>query len=152
MTRERDEIAVVGAGLAGCLLACFLARRGHQVALYERRPDPRSGTPERGRSINLALSERGLDALRRIGLAEQVMADALPMRGRMVHPVHGAPGLQSYSASGDRAINSISRGALNNALLEAAAKLPGVRIAFEHRLVGLDPATGTMTFETPGAR
>ncbi|MEV6816772.1 NAD(P)/FAD-dependent oxidoreductase [Micromonospora sp. NPDC051296] len=149
MSTEPDEIAVVGAGLAGCLLACFLARRGYPVALYERRPDPRTGTAERGRSINLALSERGLDALRRVGLAEQVMVDALPMRGRMVHPVVGEPGFQPYSVSGDRAINSISRGALNNALLEAAAKLPGVRIAFDHRLVGLDPATGEMTFDTP---
>lgn len=149
MTGERDEVAVVGAGLAGCLLACFLARRGYRVALYERRPDPRTGTVERGRSINLALSERGLDALRRIGLDGQVLADALPMRGRMIHPVAGEPQFQSYSASGDRAINSISRGALNNALLDAAAALPGVRIAFDHRLVGLDPATGGMTFETP---
>ncbi|MET7752627.1 NAD(P)/FAD-dependent oxidoreductase [Micromonospora sp. NPDC005367] len=149
MSPEHDEIAVVGAGLAGCLLACFLAQRGHQVALYERRPDPRTGRVERGRSINLALSERGLDALRRIGLDEQVMTDALPMRGRMIHPVAGEPQFQSYSASGDRAINSISRGALNNALLDAATALPGVRVAFDHRLVGLDPATGEMTFETP---
>ncbi|MFI2666729.1 FAD-dependent oxidoreductase [Micromonospora carbonacea] len=149
MNPERDEIAVVGAGLAGCLLACFLARRGYRVALYERRPDPRAGRVERGRSINLALSERGLDALRRIGLAEQVLADALPMRGRMIHPVTGEPAFQSYSATGDRAINSISRGALNNALLTAATALPGVRAAFDHRLVGLDPATGEMTFETP---
>ncbi|MGR6321638.1 NAD(P)/FAD-dependent oxidoreductase [Micromonospora soli] len=149
MTERRDEIAVVGAGLAGCLLACFLARRGYPVALYERRPDPRTGQVERGRSINLALSERGLDALRRIGLDQQVMADALPMRGRMIHPVAGEPQFQSYSVSGDRAINSISRGALNNALLDAAAALPGVRIAFDHRLVGLDPATGEMTFDTP---
>ncbi|MFC4146876.1 NAD(P)/FAD-dependent oxidoreductase [Micromonospora mangrovi] len=149
MSAEREEIAVVGAGLAGCLLACFLARRGYQVALYERRPDPRTGTVERGRSINLALSERGLDALRRIGLDGQVMADALPMRGRMIHPVAGEPQFQSYSGTGDRAINSISRGALNNALLTAAAALPGVRIAFDHRLVGLDPTTGDMTFETP---
>lgn len=149
MSTERDEIAVVGAGLAGCLLACFLARRGYPVALYERRPDPRTGKVERGRSINLALSERGLDALRRIGLDEQVMADALPMRGRMIHPVEGEAQFQSYSVSGDRAINSISRGALNNALLNAAAVLPGVRVAFDHRLVGLDPATGEMTFETP---
>ncbi|MEH0936023.1 FAD-dependent oxidoreductase [Micromonospora psammae] len=149
MTERRDEIAVVGAGLAGCLLACFLARRGYPVALYERRPDPRTGRVERGRSINLALSERGLDALRRIGLDEQVMADALPMRGRMIHPVAGAAQFQSYSVSGDRAINSISRGTLNNALLTAAAALPGVRLAFDHRLVGLDPATGAMTFETP---
>ncbi|MEU4677024.1 NAD(P)/FAD-dependent oxidoreductase [Micromonospora sp. NPDC023737] len=149
MSREHDEIAVVGAGLAGCLLACFLARRGYRVALYERRPDPRTGRVERGRSINLALSERGLDALRRIGLDEQVMTDALPMRGRMIHPVAGEPQFQSYSASGDRAINSISRGALNNALLDAATALPGVRAAFDHRLVGLDPATGEMTFDTP---
>lgn len=149
MSTERDEIAVVGAGLAGCLLACFLARRGYPVALYERRPDPRTGTVERGRSINLALSDRGLDALRRIGLDEQVMADALPMRGRMIHPVEGAAQFQSYSVSGDRAINSISRGALNNALLSAAADRPGVRLAFDHRLVGLDPVSGEMTFETP---
>ncbi|MFG1950982.1 FAD-dependent oxidoreductase [Micromonospora sp. NPDC048830] len=149
MNTEPDEIAVVGAGLAGCLLACFLARRGHRVALYERRPDPRTGRVERGRSINLALSERGLDALRRIGLDGQVMADALPMRGRMIHPVAGEPQFQPYSAAGDRAINSISRGALNNALLSAADALPGVRTAFDHRLVGLDPATGEMTFETP---
>ncbi|KKJ99636.1 NAD(P)/FAD-dependent oxidoreductase [Micromonospora sp. HK10] len=149
MSTERDEIAVVGAGLAGCLLACFLARRGYPVALYERRPDPRTGTVERGRSINLALSDRGLDALRRIGLDEQVMADALPMRGRMIHPVEGAAQFQSYSVAGDRAINSISRGALNNALLSAAADRPGVRLAFDHRLVGLDPVSGEMTFETP---
>ncbi|WP_446211037.1 FAD-dependent oxidoreductase [Micromonospora sp. IBSANI012] len=149
MRTERDEIAVVGAGLAGCLLACYLARRGYPVALYERRPDPRTGRVERGRSINLALSERGLDALRRIGLADQVMVDALPMRGRMIHPVAGEPQFQSYSGSGDRAINSISRGALNNALLNAAAALPGVRLAFDHRLVGLDPTSGEMTFETP---
>ena len=95
----RDEIAVVGAGLAGCLLACFLARRGYPVALYERRPDPRTGKVERGRSINLALSERGLDALRRIGLAEQVMEDALPMRGRMIHPVAGELRTSSRTAS-----------------------------------------------------
>jgi kynurenine 3-monooxygenase len=146
---EKDEVAVVGAGLAGCLLACFLARRGYPVALYERRPDPRTGTVERGRSINLALSERGLDALRRIDLDKQVMADALPMRGRMIHPMQGELNFQPYSLDGDRAINSISRGALNNALLNAAAALPGVRIAFDHRLVGLDPATGEMTYETP---
>ncbi|MFC7548841.1 FAD-dependent oxidoreductase [Plantactinospora sp. GCM10030261] len=151
-TRRDDEVAIVGAGLAGCLLACFLARRGYRVALYERRGDPRTGQVERGRSINLALSERGLDALRRIGLAEQVMSDALPMRGRMIHPVTGETTFQPYSATEDRAINSISRGALNNALLDAAEAAPGVRIAFDHRLVGLDPATGDMMFETPAGK
>ncbi|HEY3002815.1 MAG TPA: NAD(P)/FAD-dependent oxidoreductase [Kribbellaceae bacterium] len=144
-----QRVAVVGAGLTGCLLACFLARREVPVTLYERRPDPRTGRVERGRSINLAISERGLDALRRIGLDGQVMADALPMPGRMIHPVAGELDFQPYSVSGDRAINSISRGALNNALLDAASKAAGVEVRFEHRLTGLEPRTGAMTFETP---
>ncbi|GAA5014977.1 NAD(P)/FAD-dependent oxidoreductase [Kitasatospora paranensis] len=148
--RNDGEVAIVGAGLTGCLLACYLARRGQRVVLYERRPDPRTGSPERGRSINLALSERGLDALRRIGLEERVMADALPMRGRIIHPVAGEPAFQAYSHDGERAINSISRGALNNALLAAAEAAPGVRVRFEHRLTGLDARTGDLLFDTPG--
>ncbi|MEH1128164.1 NAD(P)/FAD-dependent oxidoreductase [Micromonospora sp. CPCC 206061] len=140
-----SDVAVIGAGLSGSLLACFLARRGHAVTVYERRPDPRTARAERGRSINLALSERGLDALRRLGLDDQVMAGALPMRGRMVHPVRGAPDFQPYSVDGTRAINSISRAALNGALVDAAASAPDVRLVFEHRLVGLDP----LVFETP---
>jgi kynurenine 3-monooxygenase len=119
------------------------------VSLYERRPDPRTGQAERGRSINLAISERGLDALRRIDLDRQVMAGALPMRGRMIHPVSGELDFQPYSLAGDRAINSISRGALNNALLDA---LPGVPVHFERRLTGLDVKTGAMTFETPAGQ
>jgi kynurenine 3-monooxygenase len=145
-------VAVVGGGLAGCLLACFLARRGLAVRVYERRPDPRHGTAERGRSINLAISERGLDALRRLDLADQIMADALPMRGRMIHPVHGPLDFQPYSLDGDRAINSISRAALNHALLDAAEAAPGVEIRLDHQLVGLDPATATMTFETSAGK
>jgi kynurenine 3-monooxygenase len=155
------KVAIAGAGLAGCLLASFLARRGYKVDLYERRPDPRGGRAERGRSINLALSERGLDALRRIGLDESVLRNALPMKGRMIHPVRGELDFQQYSVDGQRAINSISRGALNNALLEAAlgASLSRgkggrftarpVKAHFEHRLVGLDATTGDMLFETP---
>jgi kynurenine 3-monooxygenase len=143
------RVAIVGAGLTGSLLACYLARRGLDVTVYERRPDPRTGQAERGRSINLAISERGLDALRRIDLDRQVMADALPMRGRMIHPVSGELDFQPYSVAHDRAINSISRGALNNALIDA---LPGVPVHFEHRLTGLDLATGAMTFETPAGK
>jgi kynurenine 3-monooxygenase len=145
---------VVGAGLAGCLLACFLARRGLRVTVYERRSDPRprdgqQGQVERGRSINLAISERGLDALRRIDLEPTVMADAIPMRGRMIHSSAGELDFQQYSADGTRAINSISRGDLNNALLDAAESHDGVTIRFDHRLSALDPATGAMTFSTP---
>ncbi|MFI5697228.1 FAD-dependent oxidoreductase [Kribbella sp. NPDC051586] len=146
------RVAIVGAGLTGSLLACFLARRGLSVTLYERRADPRVAQVERGRSINLAISERGLDALRRIGLVDEVMADALPMKGRMIHPVTGPLDFQAYSASGDRAINSISRGALNNALLTAASAADGVSVEFEHRLVELDSAAGTMVFATPSGK
>jgi kynurenine 3-monooxygenase len=82
MTGAKDQsVVIVGAGLVGSLLACYLGRRGYRVDVYERRPDPRSATAERGRSINLALSERGLDALRRIDLVDTVMAPALPMHG-----------------------------------------------------------------------
>jgi kynurenine 3-monooxygenase len=144
-----DDVAVIGGGLAGCLLACYLGRRGVAVRVYERRPDPRAGQAERGRSINLAISERGLDALRRIGLDDQVMAGALPMRGRMIHPVHGPLDFQPYSAAGDLAINSISRAALNQALLDAAEAAAGVEIVFDHQLVELDPVTGDMVFDTP---
>jgi len=137
------KVAIIGAGLAGCLLANYLGRRGYAVELYERRPDPRSGILERGRSINLALSERGLDALRRIGLDKQVMKDALPMKGRMIHPISGALDFQQYSSDGERAINSIGRGALNNALLDAT----DAKIHFDRKLVWLNAATGQMRFE-----
>ncbi|PXY35460.1 FAD-dependent oxidoreductase [Prauserella flavalba] len=151
MTANGD-VAIVGAGLTGCLLAGYLARRGERVVLDERRPDPRLTGAERGRSINLALSERGLDALRRVGLDGTVLAGALPMRGRMVHAGKGADGaldFQPYSADGERAINSIGRRALNNLLLDAAQAPAEVEVRFEHRLTGLDPATGALTFETP---
>ena len=100
-TRSDDHVTVVGAGLAGCLLACFLAGRGLNVTMYERRGDPRPrdnrpGQVERGRSINLAISERGLDALRRTGLEASAMADAIPMRGRMIHPVDGELDFQTW--------------------------------------------------------
>lgn len=146
------RVAVVGAGLVGSLLACYLGRRGYTVDVYERRPDPRATTAERGRSINLALSERGLDALRRLDLVETVMAPALPMHGRMMHGTDSSLTFQSYSASGDRAINSIGRGALNETLLDAAEATPGVTLHFEARLAAFDLPGNTLTFEQGGAR
>ena len=146
----RQTVAVVGAGLVGSLLACYLGRRGYPVEVYERRPDPRSAPPERGRSINLALSERGFDALRRIDLVETVMAPALPMHGRMIHGRDGQTAFQSYSAHGGRAINSIGRGALNNSLLDAAESTRGVTLNFDSRLAAHDLGTNTLTFELGG--
>ncbi|HSZ38389.1 MAG TPA: NAD(P)/FAD-dependent oxidoreductase [Trebonia sp.] len=146
MTEQR--VAVVGAGLAGCLLATLLARRGIEVTVYERRPDPRVAGPERGRSINLAISARGLAALDQVGLRGQALGQALPMHGRMVHSVAGEQSFRPYSADGTQAINSISRAALNTALLDCAERSPGVRVQFSSRLRDLDPATGTLAFET----
>jgi len=148
-----ERIAIIGAGLAGCLLATLLARRGIEATVYERREDPRTAGPERGRSINLAISARGLDALGQVGLREQALSRALPMHGRMVHSRGGQQSFRPYSANGTHAINSISRTELNVALLEVAEGTPGVSIRFGHRLRELDLATGRLSFETPeGAR
>ncbi len=146
------RVGIVGAGLAGCLLATLLARRGVDVDVYERRADPRRAGAERGRSINLAISARGLDALGRVGLDERTLADALPMRGRTLHSPTGALAYQSYSADGRRAINSISRAGLNHALLDRAEESPGVRLHFGHRLTGVDADTGELTFDGRAAR
>ena len=89
-------INIVGAGLAGALLALLLARRGLAVTLFERRPDPRQAQPERGRSINLALAARGLRALERAGVLARVQPLLIPMRGRMVHERDGRAALQPY--------------------------------------------------------
>lgn len=145
-----DRVAIVGAGLTGPLLAIFLVRRGHQVTLYERRPDPRRADLDAGRSINLALSVRGIDALERAGLAEAVLAQALPMRGRILHDIAGGLTFQSYSADGQRAINSVSRVGINRLLVEAVAgEATGVAFRFDHRLTGLDHERGELRFDTP---
>ena len=147
-----ERIAVVGAGLAGCLLATLLGRRGLAVDVYERRDDPRRAGAERGRSINLAISARGLDALGRVGLDERTLDDALPMRGRTLHSRTGGLAFQSYSADGTRAINSISRAGLNHALLDRAEETPGVRLHFGRRLTGVDADTGELAFDGHTAR
>ena len=144
-----ERVAIVGAGLAGSLLGVMLGRRGHAVDLYERRSDPRVVGAERGRSINLAISTRGLEALSRIDLKEAVLDRALPMRGRMLHLPDGHQEFHSYSVDGQRAINSISRGELNAVLLDAAEAIPGVTVHFEHRLADLDLDSRAMAFATP---
>jgi kynurenine 3-monooxygenase len=135
---EQREFTIFGAGLSGALMAVYLARAGHRVRLYERRPDPRTVSLERGRSINLALSTRGIDALQRVGLAEEVLATAIRMPGRMIHPRSGPLAFQKYSADPANAINSVSRNGLNITLLNAAEREPNVRIIFGKRCLGVD--------------
>ena len=142
------SVIIVGAGLAGSLLATMLGKRGYHVEVYERRSDPRNTGAERGRSINLAISTRGLTALAEVGLQDTVLSRALPMHGRMLHPVSGDEVFQSYSAAGDRAINSISRGELNAVLLDAAEAQPTVRIHFNHQATSCDLSNTSLTLES----
>jgi len=143
------QIAIVGAGLAGPLLACYLARDGFDVTLFERRSDPRVAGFGGGRSINLALSARGIDALQRIGLADEVLKSVIPMRGRMLHEPDGTLAFQYYSSNHTDAINSVSRAGLNLILVNAAAKYSNVKMFFDHRCqsVDLERQRPTVAFE-----
>ncbi|HEX9659702.1 MAG TPA: FAD-dependent monooxygenase, partial [Rhodothermales bacterium] len=131
------QIVVVGGGLAGGLLSIMLRRRGYEVRVYERRSDSRKGVEYGGRSINLALSHRGLRALHRVGLAEAALERAIPMRGRQIHRASGGSEFQPYSPNAAEYINSISRAGLNELLLDQAEE-EGVDIRFEHDCVAVD--------------
>ena len=131
------SITLIGGGLVGALLAQQLARRGFTVDVFEKRPDPRKAGFVGGRSINLALAERGLQALRTAGLADRVMQRAVMMRGRMVHTRDGRSGLQRYGVDDSEVIWSVSRGALNMLLLDAA-EAAGVRLHFGQSLHNAD--------------
>jgi len=132
------RVNIVGAGLAGALLALLLARRGLAVTLYERRPDPRQVRPERGRSINLALAARGMHALERAGMLQSVRPLLIPMRGRMVHERAGAVALQPYGQREHEVIWSVGRADLNRVLIEAAVRHAGVSVRFNQQCLGAD--------------
>ena len=131
------SITIIGAGLAGALLATLLARRGWQVDVFERRGDPRLYGYAGGRSINLALAERGLHALRAAQADDAVLKQAVMMRGRMVHPLHGEPQLQRYGRDDSEVIWSVSRGELNITLIDAA-ETAGATLHFDRGLEHVD--------------
>lgn len=131
------HITLLGAGLTGPLLAIYLARRGYTVDLYERRPDMRLHDVGGGRSINLALSTRGIKALEGVGAHHAVLADAIEMSGRMIHDQSGNQSLQPYGREG-QAINSVSRAGLNILLMNLAEAEQGVTIHFSARCTGVD--------------
>lgn len=143
----KKNAVVVGGGLVGSLLAIRLANEGHTVDVYERRADLRKASKQEGRSINLAISVRGLHALKQVGLHEEALKIAIPMHGRMVHPLTGATNLQSYSPDRSECIYSISRSGLNGLLLDAAERSGRVRIHFGEKVDGVDLDRRTFTIQ-----
>ncbi len=143
-----SKVIIIGAGLAGSLLAIYLAKRNIAVDVYEARCDMRLEEVAAGRSINLALSDRGIAALREVGMDEYMLAEAVPMHGRMIHTVSGDTKLLPYSGRQGEYINSVSRAGLNVALINEAEKYEGVNFHFNERCLDFDCATGSTTFSS----
>ncbi len=143
----KQKILIIGAGLCGTLLAIRMAQRGYQVELREKRPDMRLEEMSAGRSINLALSNRGLKALGLVGMAEQIKKECIPMYGRMIHPKSGRQRLSKYSGRQGDYINSVSRGGLNISLLIEADSFKNLDIVFNSNCTHVDLKTATAQFQ-----
>lgn len=141
---SREGVTIVGAGPSGALLAIILSRQGIPTTVYERRADPRRGLVAAGRSINLALAERGLQALRRAGLEERVRPLLIPMRGRIIHDLDGTTTTLPYGQRPSEVIYSVSRAALNQLLIEAAIDDFGVEVHFDEACTSVDLANATL--------
>lgn len=146
----KKDITIIGAGLVGSLLSIYLAKRGYRVSIFERRPDMRKEKISAGRSINLALSDRGLLALDKVGLADEIKNISIPMHGRHIHNMDSSTAFQPYGKEG-QFINSVSRGALNMKLMDLAEQ-HGVQIQFNHKCSAIDWKTNTINFELPGSQ
>lgn len=146
---DSKHIAIVGAGLVGSLLSIYLVKRGYKVSVFERRFDIRQHHIDGGRSINLALSNRGIKSLEEVGLAKQLKETAVPMHGRMMHDVAGNLTFQPYGKAG-QFINSVSRSGLNMVLMNEAEKL-GVEFFFEHRCINVDFGKTEVAFQMHAA-
>ncbi len=142
-----DKFVLIGSGLAGGLLAAYLGRRGYDVDLYERRADPREGNIVGGRSINLAISTRGIDALEQLGIADEALQHAIPMRGRMIHDKSGALHFAPYDVDPRKSINSIGRASLNTTVIEAAQR-SNVQVHFNHKCIDVDVAEAVCHLES----
>jgi kynurenine 3-monooxygenase len=147
--KEKPKITLVGAGLNGPLLAILLRQRGFEVELFERRPDMRRVRLSAGRSINLALSTRGIHALQQAGLWERMRNIIIPMKGRMMHSIDGKLTFQPYGKNEAEVINSISRAELNIALMNAAEE-QGAKIHFQKRCTGYDLKLGSLVVRDEG--
>ena len=141
----KKEITIIGAGLVGSLLSIYLARRGYNVKVYERRPDMRKQEIFAGRSINLALSDRGIKALKEVGIMDEIKKIAIPMHGRYIHNADGSTAFQPYGSEG-QFINAVSRGELNRKLIDLAEQ-HGVDIFFNKKCNGIDWKLNEVEFE-----
>ena len=149
MQKEDKHIAIVGAGLVGSLLSIYLVKRGYQVSVFERRRNMRTHVLDGGRSINMALSNRGIRALDHVGLGRAMEKMAIPMHGRMMHNAKGGLTFQPYGKNG-QFINSVSRSGLNKMLMEEAEK-QGVRFYYEHKCEDIDPDKTEAVFHAHGS-
>ncbi len=152
MTREpfmnkAIPIQLIGGGLVGSLLTIYLAQRNFQVELYERRPDPRQGMFLENRSINLAISARGMKALKEVGLLDEALKLAIPMKGRMLHDLNSKTAFVSYGQQEHEVIYSISRHDLNILLLNKAASYSNVKINFDMRCITYDIEQSKLSFK-----
>jgi kynurenine 3-monooxygenase len=141
-----EKINIIGAGLAGSLLAVYLAKKGFEVNVYERRPDMRIADIGGGKSINLALSARGIYALKEVGLYDEIKKIAIPMYGRMIHNLDGSTQLMPYGKDITEYINSVSRAELNKKLLFLAEQYPSVKFHFNMRCISADLQNNEITF------
>ena len=138
------KTTIIGAGLVGSLLGVYLRKQGYEVNIYERRPDMRKANISAGRSINLALSDRGIKALEEVGLMDEIRKICIPMHGRFIHNADGSTAYQPYGKEG-QFINSVSRGELNKTLMSLAEK-EGAQIHFNERCDGIDWRNNTVQF------
>src|ERR1051325_11657582 len=143
--KDGKNFTIIGAGLVGSLLAIYLSKRGYRVTVYERRPDMRRNAISAGRSINLALSDRGWRGLEGVGISEDVRKIGIAMKGREIHNLDGTLAFQPYGKT-HQANYSVSRGGLNCLLMDLAEK-HGAKIHFDERCTHVDLKTATATFE-----
>lgn len=140
-----NKVSIIGAGLVGSLLSIYLAKKGHKVTIFERRPDMRKTAISAGRSINLALSDRGWKGIEGVGISEEIKKVAIPMYGRMIHTLEGAVNFLPYGKD-KQAIYSVSRAGLNCVLMDLAEK-NGVEIKFEQKCNSIDLPSATINLE-----
>lgn len=148
MDIKEKDVAVVGAGLVGSLLAVLLAKKGVNVSVFERRQDLRKAKSIGGKSINLALSDRGFKALRLANFEEEIREIAIPMYGRQMHDVDGNLSFQPYGKDNE-AIYSVSRGHLNQKLMNLADEYENIQYRFDHACKDLELSTNEVVFEHP---